>query len=116
MSHTPGPWVMDDQKFIDREDIPTIMIFGPDGLGFGRVAHAYAECGREDELWPNARLIAAAPLLLQRLEEAWKAINSLPEDAMGSASNKEGMTWAVRDELLYYMGVAIREAKGNDEN
>lgn len=70
--HTPGPWEVDwnDEDnipvFLFENDDPVICIWGPDGQGYGRVAMAYAETGNAI---PNARLIAAAPDLLEALEQ-----------------------------------------------
>ena len=74
MMHTKGPWTIDrNGKLTDFDGIPTIFIFGADGQGYGRVAMAYAESGRVDELEPNARLIAAAPELLEAMERVASA-------------------------------------------
>ena len=68
MTHTPGPWIAENGYVPDWDDVKTVLISGPDGPGYGRVAQVYAECGRESELLPNARLIAAAPELLEALQ------------------------------------------------
>lgn len=48
MKHTPGPWIVDPHGRSDDDDgTPTIVIFGPEGAGFGRVGVAYAEIGLE---------------------------------------------------------------------
>jgi hypothetical protein len=68
---TSGPWIRDIQSFVEEEsESPYIIIFGPDGPGWGRVAMVFAEMGREDELEPNATLIAASPALLRVYEAA----------------------------------------------
>ena len=64
MTHTPGPWIVVNEIQMDDDAISTIPIFGPDGPGYGRVGTAYAEIGRDEELWPNALLQATAPELL----------------------------------------------------
>ena len=69
MKHTPGPWIVEDNPVsIDLEGENTVIVYCPEGVGYGRVAMVYAECGRVDELEPNARLIAAAPDMLETLE------------------------------------------------
>jgi len=68
MNHTPKPWVLDEHVTSDSEGEICIVVFCPDGPGYGRVAQVYAECGRNTELKPNGRLIAAAPELLEALE------------------------------------------------
>ena len=71
MNPTSGPWKKDTQSFVEENsESPYIVIFGPDGPGFGRVAMVFAELGREDELEPNATLVAASPALLKVYEEA----------------------------------------------
>ena len=62
---TPAPWIYDEHIHNDCESIECIPIYGPNGEGTGRVAQAYAECGREDELRGNAQLIAAVHDLLE---------------------------------------------------
>ena len=71
MTHTPRPWTIDPQGIVyDEDSIPIIIVFGPMGPGHGRVAMVYAEYGREEELFPNAHIITAAPELLKELKEA----------------------------------------------
>ena len=69
MKHTKGPWVLSPDGIIEDVDGNYVVIFCPEGPYYGRVAMVYAECGRDCELVPNARLIAAAPDLLEALEE-----------------------------------------------
>ena len=84
--HTKGPWVVVKEPQLDDGGISTVPIFGPEGPGYGRVGTAYAEIGREGELWPNALLQAAAPELLaacKRAEaSAWFVATSGNEDAV----------------------------------
>lgn len=64
-----APWKVDKNGALeDSEGIKSVCIFGEEGDGFGRVAMAYAEVGREEELLPNAHLIAAAPDMHDALE------------------------------------------------
>lgn len=100
MSHTPGPWVKDIAKWRDEDaESEMIMVFGKEGVGYGRIAHVYAECGGEVEA--NARLIAAAPELLEALESArnWIGPNS---------------TQLTRLEIVSIMESAIAKALGDD--
>lgn len=62
--HTPPPWFTDLQVLHDNEGDNCIFVYGPEGLGMGRVAMVYAECGYPDDLEANAQLIARAPELL----------------------------------------------------
>lgn len=54
MAHTPGPWWVDGPgEGIEVHDT------------FGRTASVWGDVGEESEAWANARLIAAAPDLLE---------------------------------------------------
>lgn len=76
-SHTPGPWSIfgepDDAPGIEAEDVGhSVVIYGNAGdPGDGCGVHGRTS----EEVWANARLIAAAPLLLEALQimEAEKA-------------------------------------------
>lgn len=73
MNNTPAPWIRDTHPILlyeENSESQYIVIFGPDGPGWGRVAMVFAELGREDELEPNAILIAASPALLKVYEVA----------------------------------------------
>ena len=74
LNYTQGDWSVDreDGEIVvvnDDDGVDTILIFGPRGQGYGRVAMAYAECGRVDELEGNAKLLALAPKLLEMCEK-----------------------------------------------
>ena len=99
-THTPGPWKADPNRIFDYEGIFTVFIWGPNGDGFGRVAMTYAEYGNEDELMPNAYLIAAAPDLL---EAAQRLLNL--EDESG------GRAFPTKDDIAFAR-LAIAKAKG----
>jgi len=63
--HTPGPW------FVDPDD--TLAIRAPDGDDEPwHVAEVIEYCGEGDQTEANARLIAAAPDLLEALKELHK--------------------------------------------
>ena len=59
MSHTPGPW-----KAMIRPDHGVVVVKGPNGVIIAQRALTQ-EQKRNDELYANARLIAAAPELYQ---------------------------------------------------
>ncbi|MXP42949.1 hypothetical protein [Allopontixanthobacter sediminis] len=71
--HTKGPWVLDPPQFgfgaiLEREN---------GGLIFGIACGDEAERKPEAEIEANARLIAAAPELLEALERCVDALASL---------------------------------------
>lgn len=71
-----------------------------------------------DEVLANARLTEAAPDLLAACEQARKAIQSLPEDALGYEYEQTGPDdydgWPLRDELLDQLKKAIARARGTN--
>ncbi len=88
-SHTLAPWERDFRSYKeDNSESPYIVIFGPDGPGFGRVAMVFAELGREDELEPNAILVAASPALLKVYEAANTTAHN--NEALGLALKEAG--------------------------
>ena len=66
MTHTPGPWTIDDTGPHEFEEGHVeLNIWGPDGAYFGAIA---AICNDySGDMDSNARLIAAAPELLEAL-------------------------------------------------
>jgi hypothetical protein len=70
----------------------------------------------ESETLSNARLIAAAPELLEALEASRKAINTLDEDALGMGTREDGHGginyWPFKVELLHQIDTAIAKARG----
>ncbi len=110
MSHTPGPWKIDNHPVMDDDGIPVICIWGPDGEGFGRVGMAYAECGYEDDLLDNALAQAAAPELLEACELAEKILSEQIEIVCGAGWSKN-ITEKDREDI-YKLRSAIAKAKG----
>ena len=64
--HTPGPWRLDGEDFNRYESLTGIYVAHDDG---GRICQCFANCRvvTDEELRANARLIAAAPELLEGL-------------------------------------------------
>jgi hypothetical protein len=70
MSHTPGPWVLDGDNIIERTGfLGGVYIAHKDS---GRVAETFVNCRvtAASECRANARLIAAAPELLEACKDA----------------------------------------------
>jgi hypothetical protein len=68
----------------------------------------------KDKTIDNARLIAAAPELLEALKDAYKAIESLDIGAFGTAyASGTGEPYPIRDELLHNIAKAIAKAEGD---
>ncbi len=92
--HTPGPWEISADKYANFKNA----VFGPDEL-------KVADCGSSrltGEVEANARLIAAAPELLEALERA--------ADELKRAQNSNGSQWLVDEEAK--ARAAIAKAKG----
>jgi len=61
--HTPGPWIaVGTWVEVENDNIPDICICGPNDIGQGNLART------DKEIMANARLIAAAPELLEALQ------------------------------------------------
>lgn len=92
--HTPGPWKVD--KYIDSGK-PSLSV----SANGSEVAQASSWAGDgADEAGANARLIAAAPELLEACREAKEVLDDLP---CGAA------------EALKKIDAAISKAEGNAE-
>jgi hypothetical protein len=71
MKHTPGPWVFYDDSNDGKTNRIEIVAIGK------TIAHIYHSVPQEDV--PNARLIAAAPDLLEALKNAAEAFEVASE-------------------------------------
>jgi len=68
MKHTKGPWIITEEGFISQECEETNLIASP-------------HCSKnidEDEREANAKLIAAAPELLEALKKALPYVSEFP--------------------------------------
>jgi hypothetical protein len=76
--HTPGPWVAVG-RFVEVADdnVPDICTTDPAAIGQQNLPRSYAEC------CANARLIAAAPELLEALKELVAAVDAIGERPSG---------------------------------
>ena len=96
--HTPGPWIADDAGEIRSEGTKA----------FKLVARVVFQGIKTSPNWSaNARLIATAPAMLQRLEE-------LRSEAIGyaGAADEMGGDVAPFEHLEQLASAAIAEAKG----
>ena len=109
---TKGPWTYENNW-------PEVRIISAGG------AHIIADYDTSFVEYPddeaneaNARLIAAAPELYERLKEARDAIASLPEYALGGENivhPHDGVVvghYPIRDELLSNIDAALSKAAG----
>ena len=111
---TPGPWSVRDMPWATG----TKHIIDP---GRGGVATTLSRQSvnpaDKAQVLANARLIAAAPELYQRLTEAREAIASLDDGALGWGEEPHGMLgkniYPIKDELLHYIDAALAKARGD---
>lgn len=84
-AHTPGPWIIRDDDIYQKHTV----IDGA-ALHLGRIAHVvFTRSARNpSECIANARLIAAAPELLERLRDALNALRIY--GPRGSLTIKQG--------------------------
>lgn len=100
--HTPGPWKIQPNN--RREDNRKYITIIRDIGSMPRICEIDENYEEEPELdVANARLIAAAPLLLGALEEARDFIRGFEDDEM-----QEGM-----EALMNLINKAINQAIGN---
>ena len=88
MSHTPGPWVLEPEETRDG----SIYIFS-DGGAFNTDSICVVEGGNQATDIANARLIAAAPDLLEALQKVLRiesAVSESARDVMRAAIAKAG--------------------------
>jgi hypothetical protein len=107
MNHTPGPWKVDEMSEMDKNGRVSAKISGPDLKAQGHIAHVYAKGEGAVgliEQQANARLIAAAPEMLEVLEtvkrarlkehaetpESWKALVLLGSQVNGAIAKAKG--------------------------
>ena len=112
MSHTPGPWRVENTSF---EPSPVIVGLTEEGPRPGDIlpnnprCRVIAQCkGTDDEGLANARLIAAAPILLEACQEAENTFLEYGERAGFPEGAPE--CWAAIEALR----AAIAKAEGKD--
>jgi hypothetical protein len=100
-THTPGPWFLDPER--------PFVVQAPDATDYPwKVADVASDCGSGDQPIANARLVAAAPDLLEALQEIiagadpdcgepvcpdctpWRRARTAISRALGETQKKEG--------------------------
>ena len=108
MTHTPAPW----RVYRDMKGRPS-KIESPTG----RVC-TFRPCDKNVE--SNAKLIAAAPELLEALEICREAITRLDEDELGMYMREDGHGgidyWPYTVELLQRIDTIIAKAKARGDS
>lgn len=84
MSHTPGPWKLDGPDINGIGNVVGFYVAVPSG---GRVGQSFANClvTTNEQCEANARLIAAAPELLETLKAMVKLFNGFQGMALTNA-------------------------------
>lgn len=99
MAHTPGPWWVDGPgEGIEVHDT------------FGRTASVWGDVGEESEAWANARLIAAAPDMLDALRAVKSEFIDMYEECYPNDESDNDVTAAI-DMVI----AAIAKAEGRTD-
>ena len=110
MGHTPGPWVVAGDSIHDRETK-----YESDGARTGDTACRIATTeimARQGEQEANARLIAAAPDMLEALEEV---MGELDVEGLPCPLCGRNLTIGHRHNCLWHVvASAIRKARGEE--
>lgn len=99
MSHTKGPWAVEDGEIV-ADGFVIGAVYGADDFP----CHEAAD-GEEEECHANARLVAAAPCLLAALEAALAHFGWLMDK--GALTREE-------EPVLEQIRAAIRKARGEE--
>ena len=101
VGHTPGPWYTSPQQgYVRYEGVHGPNICGMDEFG-----------GPAEEAFANARLIAAAPEMLQALEACESLIEFYAHREMNAPANGEDAVRETRENLQLYRN-ALKKARG----
>ena len=112
-AHTPGPWQI-EPRCCEDDDVEVSIISDYKRLPNGRSqANWIAECDLQqdnDTNWANARLIAAAPELLEAIELAESILAKISRGTIARAHEMSAV--ACRQAPLALIRAAIAKAKG----
>jgi hypothetical protein len=115
VKHTRGPWDF-SEKLSGSENHKGFHLFAPKerdgkGLWIGEISPVSEENGdASKEGWANARLIAAAPDLLEALEATLSEFDSISRNTHPGRPYGEGVTFS--NQTREQVRAAIRFAKG----
>jgi len=111
--HTPGPWRIEDDCVImgELDGKPAQILMAAETTALDN-----REWTRRlrDQRPANLALAAAAPAMMEALEAAKDALNSLPVDVLGFGRDGEEC-WPIRDELIYNLTTALAAARQEQE-
>ena len=116
MTHTPGPWNFARAVKPGANEENNHLIYNGEKRHIAEVFQ-YQEHDFIIELAEasaNARLIAAAPELLEALKKAKGAIITLEINALGWSYTDDKQRYSLRDELLSNISKAIDNAEGSE--
>ena len=109
--HTPGPWwVGGDRPGEHAAAFPAIKAFvdGTNAINICKVGHNNQYRGQGGRDWPNARLIAAAPDLLEALQDFSEYAHAKECETDGPVKYSHGEITG----LAYAARAAIAKARG----
>jgi hypothetical protein len=101
MTHTPGPWHFTANMY----GIDNMRVFGVEEIN-DDFTQGIANCGFGEGCEANARLIAAAPEMLEALKLLAEEVDDL------SANNLDAHNWTHHQNLLTLAHTAINKATG----
>lgn len=102
-AHTPGPWTYDGGRFVHSDDGTVSVICHDNG-------HAVPKFRRRMPADDNARLIAAAPDMLEALQKLANEVEGLAAFSEGIRAEIGNTNWGVLELRLKEARAAISKA------
>jgi hypothetical protein len=100
--HTPGPWIVNSEGQItdlqDRTIVPNVHAHNVRSNAFPRGSGQYV--AEDDGGEANARLIAAAPEMLDALRLALTCLDAAADGRLGDVKDEIGGTANIVDEVI----------------
>ena len=111
--HTPGPWMLTEGNRFDKEMVITTQYRLDASIGCICEMDVYFTglIGIEQEA--NARLIAAAPELLEALQNMMAIVDDAPKGVASYYANGEDAPWSDFDREITAARAAIAKATGS---